>query len=390
MRYINIGNLIHKVTNNKNTKLLDLPLLGLHIEKKFIPSVANIIGTDMSKYQIIRKWQFAYTGMQVGRDESLHIALYDKDAPALITPAYTIFEVNNTSEIIPEYLMLYLRRPESDRLGWFYSDSSVRSNLDWDRFCSIEIPIPSLEHQREIVTKYNQINEAIAIKERLNNNLEQQADSIFYSFFIDDVNEEFIKTNLGNICKCELGGTPSRDIEEYWGGNIAWINSGKVNDFRITCPSEFITELGLKKSATKLMPPKTVVIAITGATLGQVSILEIFAAANQSVIGILENKTIPYEYIYPYIKYKLQLLLTYQTGGAQQHINKQNVENLEIDIPSDKYMSKYKDTVKPIYKAISNNCITIDKMNTLKNTLLPKLMLESGESSSDKLSFTEL
>lgn len=169
--YKTIGELIKKVSNNRNSQLLDLPLLGLHIEKRFMPSVANIVGTDMSKYQIINKWQFAYTGMQVGRDESLHVALYDKDEPALITPAYTIFEVVDTNVILPEYLMLYLRRSESDRLGWFYSDSSVRANLDWDRFCSIELPVPSIERQKKIVEQYNQINKAIQIKEAINNNL---------------------------------------------------------------------------------------------------------------------------------------------------------------------------------------------------------------------------
>lgn len=172
--YKTIGELIKKVTNNRNSELLDLPLLGLHIEKRFMPSVANVIGTDMSKYQIIQKWQFAYTGMQVGRDESLHVALYDKDEPALITPAYTIFEVIDPTIILPEYLMLYLRRSESDRLGWFYSDSSVRANLDWDRFCSIELPVPDIEKQRKIVEQYNQINKAIQIKEAINNNLENR------------------------------------------------------------------------------------------------------------------------------------------------------------------------------------------------------------------------
>lgn len=172
--YRQIGDLIKKVSNNRNSKLLDLPLLGLNIEKRFMPSVANVIGTDMSKYQIIHKWQFAYTGMQVGRDESLHVALYDKNEPALITPAYTIFEVIDSNIILPEYLMLYLRRPESDRLGWFYSDSSVRANLDWDRFCSIELPVPDIEKQRKIVQQYNQINEAIKIKEAINNNLENR------------------------------------------------------------------------------------------------------------------------------------------------------------------------------------------------------------------------
>ena len=205
-------------------------------------------------------------------------------------------------------------------------------------------------------------------------------------------NCETTETTLGEVCKCELGGTPSRTKPEYWGGKIPWINSGEVNNFRIIKPSEYITETGLEKSATKLLPQKTTVIAITGATLGQVSLLEISSCANQSVVGVLPNNDAPYEFIYPFIKSSIKELVSHQTGGAQQHINKQNVEQLIVKLPSKKIMLEYRDKVKSIYQLISNNCFENQYLSQLRDTLLPKLM--SGEIdvskvniSADKLSF---
>ena len=174
-----------------------------------------------------------------------------------------------------------------------------------------------------------------------------------------------------------LGGTPSRAKPEYWNGTIPWINSGEVNNFRIIKPSETITELGLTKSATKLLPLKTTVIAITGATLGQVSLLEIDACANQSVVGIIPNDDYPYEYIYPLIKQSINELTSHQTGGAQQHINKQNVESLDILVPTDADLDKYCNTVHNLYEMIANNCFENEYLTSLRDTLLSKLM--SGE-----------
>lgn len=187
----------------------------------------------------------------------------------------------------------------------------------------------------------------------------------------------WIKTTLGEVCSCELGGTPSRAKPEYWNGNIPWINSGEVNLFRITKPSEMITELGLSKSATKLLPAKTTVIAITGATLGQISLLEIESCANQSVVGVIPNERLPYEFIYPYISSNIQELISHQTGGAQQHINKQNVEGLPIVVPSNDIMNEYVNLVHGYYSSIANNCFENERLAELRDTLLPRLM--SGE-----------
>ena len=256
----------------------------------------------------------------------------------------------------------------------------------------IEILLPSKTTQDKIVAILKSLDDKIEVNRRINDNLEQQAQALFKSWFVDFdpfKNGEFVESELGMIpkgwrtgklgehCKCLLGGTPSRNREEYWNGNIAWINSGEVNKFRITMPSEYITEEGLNHSATKLLPRKTTVIAITGATLGQVSLLEIETCANQSVIGVLENKEYPYSFVYPLIKEKIGELMSHMTGGAQQHINKKNVEGLDIVIPSHDVMASFRDITFPIYDKIGYLCQENDRLAELRDTLLPKLM--SGE-----------
>jgi type I restriction enzyme S subunit len=154
MTYKRIGNYIHLV-DNRNKDLAVTNLLGINITKNFMPSVANTSETDLSKYKIIRKGQFAYSAMQVGRDETIRITLYTHDEPAIISPAYLVIEVNDVSELLPEYMMMWFQRPESDRYGWFISDSSVRASLDWERLCDIEFPIPSIYEQRKFVSLYN-------------------------------------------------------------------------------------------------------------------------------------------------------------------------------------------------------------------------------------------
>lgn len=152
--------------------------------------------------------------------------------------------------------------------------------------------------------------------------------------------------------------------------------------------------MGLSKSATKLLPKKTTVLAITGATLGQISLLEIDSCANQSVVGIIENDTLPYEFIYPYVVNNIKELISHQTGGAQQHINKQNIESLKLLLPDNEIINNYKKLVKPLFETISNNCFENESLIQLRDTLLPKLMsgeidVSNVDISTDKLSFSE-
>ena len=154
MSYNRIGDYIQLV-DKRNKDFVVKNLLGINITKNFMPSVANTSESDLSKYKIIQKGQFAYSAMQVGRDETIRLALYSEENPAIISPAYLVIEVKDEKEFLPEYMMMWFQRPESDRYGWFISDSSVRASLEWERFCEIQIPIPDIEEQRKFVALYN-------------------------------------------------------------------------------------------------------------------------------------------------------------------------------------------------------------------------------------------
>jgi type I restriction enzyme S subunit len=152
-----LGDYIHLVDSRNNESAIGTDrLLGININKEFMPSVANVSGTDLSRYKIISKGRFVYSAMQTGRDECIRVALFDQESPAIISPAYLTFEVDQ-EQVFPEYLMMWFKRPESDRYGWFISDSSVRASLDWDRFCDIQIPLPSIDEQRKYVALYKSL-----------------------------------------------------------------------------------------------------------------------------------------------------------------------------------------------------------------------------------------
>lgn len=160
-------------------------VLGISINKEFMPSVANVIGTDLSRYKLIQKGMFACNPMHVGRDERLPIALYKDDIPAIVSPAYFMFEIIDPTILDMDYLMMWFRRIEFDRECWFMTDGSVRGGITWDDLCRIRIPVPSIEKQRSIVKAYQTITNRIALKQKINDNLEAQATALFKSWFVD-------------------------------------------------------------------------------------------------------------------------------------------------------------------------------------------------------------
>lgn len=151
-----LGKLIHLI-DEKNRDGSVSNLLGINISKNFMPSIANVSGTDLSKYKVIRKDTFACNIMHVGRDERLPIALYGVSEPAIVSPAYKTFKVADSDEVLPEFLMIFFLRKEFDRFTWYLCDSSIRGGLDWDRFCEIQIPVPSIKEQKKYVALYNSL-----------------------------------------------------------------------------------------------------------------------------------------------------------------------------------------------------------------------------------------
>ena len=167
IRWVRLGDYI-ELCDEVNSAGKEYPMLGINKDKVFMPTVANVSTVDIRKYKIVSKGRFVFSGMQTGRDVCIRIALYDNDTPALISPAYTTFTVREDKDMLSEFFFMYFMRAEMDRYGWFISDSSVRSNLDWVRFVEIQIPLPSPERQRELVATWKGLrdmkeqNEAMA------------------------------------------------------------------------------------------------------------------------------------------------------------------------------------------------------------------------------------
>lgn len=160
-----VGEILRDV-DNRNSDGTISEVCGININKQFMPTIADTLNVDLKKYKVVNKGQFAFSGMQTGRDECIRIALYDKEKPIIISPAYTVFDIKD-EEVLPEYFMMWFSRKEIDRLGWFYSDASIRTNLDMDRFFEMEVPVPKIEVQRSIVEIYNAYNARKTINEKL-------------------------------------------------------------------------------------------------------------------------------------------------------------------------------------------------------------------------------
>ena len=187
-----------RLVDYRNSEEVTSTVLGISIDKEFMPSVANVIGTDLSRYKLLSKGLFACNPMHVGRDERLPIALYEKDNAAIVSPAYFMFEIIDRDVLNEEYLMMWFRRPEFDRECWFMTDGSVRGGITWDDLCRIKLPVPSYARQCEIVESYRAITNRIALKRAENDNLEATIQAAFDKAFHDagvSLPETIIKQN---------------------------------------------------------------------------------------------------------------------------------------------------------------------------------------------------
>jgi len=227
--YKRIGDFIRLVDVRNKQKEVET-LLGLSISKEFIPSVANTVGTNMANYKIIKKGQFSCSLMQVRRDKKIPVALLNDFEQALISQAYPVFEIEDTEQLFPEYLMMWMSRSEFDRHACFLAVGGVRGSLEWDDFCDMELPVPSIEKQREIVREYNVVNDRIALNEKITKKLEDTVQTIYKQWFVDfefSISKEYAES----IGKPELVGQPykssggemeyceklEKDIPKGWG-----------------------------------------------------------------------------------------------------------------------------------------------------------------------------
>jgi len=292
MNYKRLGDYIREV-DVRNRDLSVTTLVGLTINKAFIPSVANVIGADLSNYKVIRKEQFACSLMQVSRDGKMPVAMFE-NATAIMSPAYPMFEVIDKSILMPQYLMMWFSRKEFDREASFYAVGGVRGSLTWEDFCDMKLPIPSIERQRVIVAEYETLSKRIRLNEQMISTLEAAAQTLYRKMFVDGIDKENLPTGwrmgtIANFCKdMKSGGTPSRTNNLYWDKKeYRWLKSGEVHNNIIVDIEEYISKEGLDNSSARLIPVGTVTMAMYGATAAQVAYIDCETTTNQACCNMI-------------------------------------------------------------------------------------------------------
>ena len=381
-----LGNHIRLIDTRNRESITDR-VLGINIDKFFMPSVANVIGTDLSKYKLITKGKFACNPMHVGRDERLPVALYDEEKPAIVSPAYFMFEVIDNSILNEDYLMMWFRRPEFDRICWLHTDGSVRGGITWDDICRLELPIPPIENQLEIVNSYKTITERIALKQKINDNLVAVGTAsiqknVGRGALINPTEPEMDRLTLpddfeiqtvSEFCReTKSGSTPSRTNNEYWeNGTISWVKSGEVHNNITLQTEEYITPLGLSESSTKLLPKDTVLMAMYGVTAGEVGYLAIEATTNQAICGMICNSKADAAYLYFSLIQSQAAISRLSNGGAQDNLSKNFIDNIKIVVPSSEFIEEL--NLAAIVEQMTLNTKEIALLEELQATALAQL-----------------
>ena len=376
-----------RLVDTRNTDLVTEQVLGINIDKYFMPSVANVIGTDLSKYKLITKDKFACNPMHVGRDERLPIALYTEDEPAIVSPAYFMFEIIDNSILNEDYLMMWFRRPEFDRLCWLRTDGSVRGGITWDDICRMKVPVPPLDEQIEIVQSYQAITDRIALKKRINDNLvavgtasiqKNVGRGALINLTEAEMNrltlpDDFEIQTVSEFCReTKSGSTPSRTNNEYWeNGTISWVKSGEVHNNITLQTEEYITPLGLSESSTKLIPKDTVLMAMYGVTAGEVGYLAIEATTNQAICGMICNSKADAAYLYFSLIQSQAAISRLSNGGAQDNLSKNFIDNIKIVVPPSEFIEKL--NLAAIVEQMTLNTKEIALLEELQATALAQL-----------------
>lgn len=356
-------------------------LLGVSIDKCFIKSVANTNGTDLTKYKVIRKDDFAVSLMQVSRDSKIPVARLDEYDKAIMSPAYPIFRVKDKKVILPEYLDMWFKRPEFDREAAFIAVGGVRGSMPWEEFEKMQLPVPPIEEQLEIVASYKAITDRIALKRRINDNLVATLQIIYKKMFLESQNT-YITKPLADLCsKIGSGATPKGGKAAYFDKGISLIRSMNVFDYFFSYPElAHISQIQANALANVEIQQADVLFNITGVSVTRCCVVPddvLPARVNQHVMIIrpYKGKNMSY-YIMCTLctsENKAKLLGIGQSGSTREAINKQELERFEIPVPSDEELERFGEIATKIYALIFSNTNEIRMLCDMKDTLLTKL-----------------
>lgn len=374
--YKKLGGYIQPV-DIRNSDLQVSHLLGLSIEKCFIESIANTIGTDFRPYKIVKKGQFAYGPVTSRNGDKITIALLKEVDVCIISSSYSVFEIIDTSKLLPDYLMLWFSRQEFDRYARYKSHGSVREIFDWDEMCRVELPIPDIKEQQKIVDAYNSITKRIKIKQKINENLEKTAQAIYKKMFIEDADLTLGK--LQDFCSV-FTGFPF-DSELY-----------SDSDGIKTLRGENVTEEKLRWNTLKRYKGEItdrieknylhewdIVIGMDGSKVGKnwslVHDFDLPLLLAQRV-ACLRTSSISKQ-LFLYISLKIRKFTEYvtqvNTGTTILHISGSQIEDFPVLLPNDTVLEDFGKKVIPLYEQMRNNIDEINKLQILKQIVISRI-----------------
>ena len=363
-----LGDFIQPVDERNRDLRVDY-LLGVSISKQFIPSIANIVGTDLSNYKIIRTGQFAYGPVTSRNGEKISIALL-RDKDCIISSSYTVFEVVNKNELDPEYLMLWFSRPEFDRYARYMSHGSVREIFDWDELCKVELPVPSIDKQRSIVRAYQTITERIELKRRLNDNLEAQTQALFDELFLRDEMPDCTLSEIANV-------NPNRTLSK---GCIA-----KCYDMSCLPTRGCVPEGGEMKAyngGVRFQNGDTLIARITPCLEnGKAAYINILndkevAFGSTEYIVFSPVDTMPSSFYYFLIRSKKfrTFALQYMNGSSgRQRVSGDELAAFPLTKPSHEALSRFDMVAKPVLEQFKVASLEINRLNALQQLIIASI-----------------
>ena len=392
--YKRLGDYIKEV-NVRNRDLKVTNLLGVSISKEFMPSIANTIGTDMSTYKIVERGQFAYGPVTSRNGDKVSIALLDGCDDAIISQAYIVFEIIDQELLLPEYLMMWFRRPEFDRYARFHSHGSAREIFDWDELCDVMLPIPSITRQREIVSEYETLSNRIRLNNQMIQHLEATAQALYRKMFVDNIDKENLPEGwrigtLGELCEKTIGGDWGKDtkvdnyISEVFcirGADIPYISRG----MKTSMPIRFILEKNLHDRKIK---SGDIIIEISGGSPTQSTGRSVFITddilnyANKSLIcSNFCRLIIVQEYYKTFVFASIQHLyvndvlfrLENSSNGVKNLDLSALLNDEEMIIPSNEIAKDFSKSYLPLLKNIYLFGQEIELIKELQSLLLAKM-----------------
>ena len=364
-----LGNYI-RLVDERNKNLAVTKLLGVSISKKFIPSIANIVGTDLSNYKIVRTGQFAYGPVTSRNGEKISIAYLDEE-DCIISSSYTVFEVENKEELDPEYLMLWFSRPEFDRYARYKSHGSVREIFDWNELCMVELPVPDIEKQRKIEKAYKTITDRIDLKQKINDNLINTTDTIFFKVFLE--NKPTATISFTDIVQLMGGGTPKTDEDSFWNGNILFFTPKDISRSPFCISTEkHLTNEGLNNCSSRLYPPYTTFVTCRG-TVGNLALAGVPMAMNQSCYALKGKNDFPALFVFSFTRYVIATMKKKASGAVFSALVTRDFEMEKVFEPNFEDAILFEKRVEPLFAQILANTNEIQQLLDLQNALLTQL-----------------